>query len=588
MSDSTQGPGWWQASDGKWYPPAVEDAVAGAEAPSAPPPSDQPIANAPVEAADTPAPQAPQPSASGTEPPAGGPPPPGPTPDDQPKRPRRGVLIAIAIAVVVLLLTAVAVVASSGGSDKKNVSTDASSTDSSTGGDSSSGSGSGSGSSDISDEMPSPDIKLTDDVVVVDSKQGKMFKGYSNDGKSLLLDKSAPGIDQLKAGKILLLSGNTVVRATQVDDTADGIAVTGAPATLPEVVANGELSWNDVSYDPGKVRVFVYGDTSAGSGSSGGGGGGSTPDSSILDQGGAGIINGLGGASFRPGGGPVVATPVAFAGQQKTVSGKIGDFSFNLTHEAEGSGHHLVLDARSAGDLVGTIKVDVHLGALSTSGGSVVQDRQVRNFDFELAALGGEATITTDLQSTKQLTHVKTPAFFKIPFGIEFPALVGGIPFTLSLTGTFQVQLAMALAGARLGGRADITFGGDAGFHFKDGALTVNGTRQQDAPDLLNTVKGLANGPVGVVVTTELPKVGFGFGFLQTGAGVYLSSGTVIAQTILPPPPACTSTQIAYVLAGGVEAKFLGKSFDLGRKAVVDKRWDYTVPQTQQCLAKPN
>ncbi|MEY2435021.1 MAG: hypothetical protein QOC92_4746, partial [Acidimicrobiaceae bacterium] len=21
MSDSTQGPGWWQAADGKWYPP---------------------------------------------------------------------------------------------------------------------------------------------------------------------------------------------------------------------------------------------------------------------------------------------------------------------------------------------------------------------------------------------------------------------------------------------------------------------------------------------------------------------------------------------------------------------------------------
>jgi hypothetical protein len=57
----------------------------------------------------------------------------------------------------------------------------------------------------------------------------------------------------------------------------------------------------------------------------------------------------------------------------------------------------------------------------------------------------------------------------------------------------------------------------------------------------------------------------------------------VVAQTILPPPPACTSTQIAYVLAGGVEAKFLGKEFDLGRKPVVDKRWDYTVPQTQQC-----
>ena len=90
---------------------------------------------------------------------------------------------------------------------------------------------------------------------------------------------------------------------------------------------------------------------------------------------------------------------------------------------------------------------------------------------------------------------------------------------------------------------------------------------------------------MGVVLTAELPKVGFGFGFLQTGAGVYLSSGMVSSQTILPPPPACQSMQVAYVLAGGVEAKFLGKEFDLGRKPVVDKRWDYTVPQTAQCTA---
>ncbi|MBA3281783.1 MAG: RDD family protein, partial [Acidimicrobiia bacterium] len=31
MSDTSQGPGWWQASDGKWYPP--EQAAPGASAP---------------------------------------------------------------------------------------------------------------------------------------------------------------------------------------------------------------------------------------------------------------------------------------------------------------------------------------------------------------------------------------------------------------------------------------------------------------------------------------------------------------------------------------------------------------------------
>jgi hypothetical protein len=286
---------------------------------------------------------------------------------------------------------------------------------------------------------------------------------------------------------------------------------------------------------------------------------------------------------MAPDTGSIDATLASFAAPTGTVSGKVGDFSFDLTHEPEGSGHHLVLDLRSSGEMVGTINVDVHVGSLVSSGGAVVAGRQVRSFDWDVAELGGEATITTDLQSTQQLTSIMSPPFLKVPFGVEFPALVGGIPFTLSVTGTIQVQLSMAMANSTLGGRAEITFGGDAGFHFAGGELTVSGQRVQDAPDLLRTVTGGGSGPVGVVVTSELPKVGFGFGFLQTGAGVYLSNGMVVAQSILPPPPACTSTQIAYVLAAGVEAKFLGKEFDIGRKAVVDKRWDYTVPQTAQC-----
>lgn len=441
---------------------------------------------------------------------------------------------------------------------------------------------------DLSDEMPSDDVTLVDDVVVVDSEQGANFKGFSDDGTTILLASDSPGIEDLQSGDVLLLSGITVVRAASVEPTDEGVSVTGEPVTLPEVIADADLTWTDVVYDPDEMRLRVYESSDTGSGSSGSGsgsgssGGQSTPDESIVDDAGQGIVDGLG---MSTGGGAVKAQPVSVtAANTNSVSGTVGEFAFTLTHETEGSsGHHLVLDASSSGDMTGTIKVDVSLGALAASGATKIEGRQVRNFDFQFSELGGEATITTELNANKNTTSIMSPPFLKIPFGIEFPALVSGIPFTLSLSGTFQVQLSMALAGASLGGEAQISFGGDAGLTFQAGSLSVNGTRQQDAPDLLNTVKGLANGPVGVVVTTELPKVGFGFGFLQTGAGVYLSSGMVVAQTILPPPPACTSTQIAYVLAAGVEAKFLGKEFDLGREAVVDKRWDYTVPQTEQC-----
>jgi hypothetical protein len=528
---------------------------------------------------------------------------------------KRGLLVAVAVVVVLVLVAGIAVVLTRGGDP--DVTADGPTTTVASGGDQGGDGQKGEGSGDdgndggdrgntesvISDELPSDDITLTDDVVVVNSERGSMFKGYSSDGTALMLDPSAENVDQLEAGKILLLSGITVVRVASVDTTDEGIIVTGEPATLPEVIADGELEWNDVGLDAETARLFTYDDEAIG-GSGGGSGGGSTGGGSddelteeeILEEGGGGIVDGLGGNGFRADPASATApaasfapraTPASVAVGSKTISGKVNEFSFDLTYEPTGgSGHHIKLDLTGTGDLAGTLSVDVNVGSLASSGGAVVAGRQVKQFDFELAELGGDATITTDLQSTKQLTSVMTPPFLKVPFGIEFPALVGGIPFTLSLTGTIQVQLSFALAGATLSGEAQITFGGDAGFHFKDGSLTVAGQRVQDAPDLLSKLAGGGSGPVGVVLTSELPKVGFGFGFLQTGAGVYLSSGMVASQTILPPPPSCHSMQVAYVLAGGIEAKFLGKEFDLGRKAVVDKRWDYTVPPTAQCTAK--
>jgi hypothetical protein len=48
MSDVSNGPGWWQASDGKWYPPQEQ---ASYEAPAPPPPSSAPSTSRPASSA---------------------------------------------------------------------------------------------------------------------------------------------------------------------------------------------------------------------------------------------------------------------------------------------------------------------------------------------------------------------------------------------------------------------------------------------------------------------------------------------------------------------------------------------------------
>lgn len=49
MSDMQQGPGWWQASDGKWYPPESQPSASPPQWPAgSPPPTGMPLPSAPV------------------------------------------------------------------------------------------------------------------------------------------------------------------------------------------------------------------------------------------------------------------------------------------------------------------------------------------------------------------------------------------------------------------------------------------------------------------------------------------------------------------------------------------------------------
>jgi hypothetical protein len=584
MSDSSQGDGWWLASDGKWYPPA--DPVADAPADEPPgagwwkasdgvwyPPADGAATSppGPTGAAAGPAPLAAPTSSSGSS--------------------AKPLLVVGGIFVVLVLIAAGIFVARRGSDDGAGGAGTANG--STNGNDGGSGTAGGAGPlAAATDDLPDKSITLDDNVVVVRSNGGAAVKSLGDDGKSLTLDPSAEGVDKLEPGKILLLTGVTVVKVSAVDKTADGVKITAEPATLPEVIKDGELNWDEQQIDPkaGRLTLSSGGDGSGDAGDGSGSGGGD--DNTTIDPNSIDINGGLNGLVQAPvvgegesASGRLPASAASRTTRQKTVSGKAGDFNFDITHEAEGSGHHLDLKLKSDGEVKGTLEVDVHIRSLANSGHAKVAGSKLQNFDFSMKDLGGTAVITGDLQGLSDVAKVSLPPFFKLPFSIDFPMPLGGIPFTLSLSGTISVTAVLSIGNSSLQGRAEITYDGDAGFHFAGGNVTLDGKRTQEAPDLLKTLKGVTPGPVGVVITAELPKIGFGFGFLQTGAGIYLSSGMVASQTILPPPAICTAENVAYVLAGGVEAKFLGKEFEIARKPFVKKEWNYQQPTSARCNA---
>lgn len=627
MSDTSQGPGWWQAADGKWYAPdqppapgwwkasdgnwyAPANGTPAGTGPAAALPAEAPP-TAPVSAAMPVSPAGP--NAGGVEPA-----PYAPTVTATPAKKRgKGPIVAGVLVVALLLIAVIAVVVvkgngnsttttgsptTSAGSGSNGNNGDPDNTTTSSGGSNNNGGSSDSTTPSGPDVEPDRSITLTADVVVVRSDGGKAVKASAPDGSTITIDGNAPGADKLAAGKILLLTGVTVARIKSIEKSGSDITMTITPATLPEVIADGELKWENQDVDPSTARLRLTGDDGyaagkdgdggAGSGGSGGGGGGGGGPTGTGDG-----TGDSGGDVSIPDGGDLQisaprpgfvegegAAPATASVKGETVSGKAKDFSFEITHEATGgSGHHLHLKLASKGEVAGTIDVDVKLASFASSGNALVKDQQVKQFDFSMGNLGGTASVEANLQGLQNVAKIQMPPFFKLPFSLQFPFPVGGIPFTLSISGTVQVTVSMALANSTLSGKAEIEFGGDAGFHFKGGSASLDGKRTQDAKDLMSFLKAVAPGPVGTVITTELPKIGLGFGLKQIFAGVYLSNGTVVSLDSLPAPVSCIESNVAYVLAAGVEATFLGKEFDIARKPVVDKRWQFTVPKTEKC-----
>ena len=391
------------------------------------------------------------------------------------------------------------------------------------------------------DALPDPDVKLADDVVVVRRTKGKTIKGMGKDGGSILLDGTNPDVKKLKVGSVMLLTGMGAGRVAQLDDVNGDVAVTYAPVKLGDVITDGELNWDNTKIDLSSGVVN------------------SSPE-----------MEEVSGAAVEP---------AAFHLRDDTVKVKIGDFStsFSWTAASNGGGDLQVVLTPTE-QFAGNITIDVNLKPIEINGGTKVKAGKVDFFNLDFKNLQGTAKISTELQSLQQTAALHIPSFFKVPVSVSIPVPIAGIPFTLTIGATLQIDMSFSNSGGSLKGEASFDFGGPTKFAYRGGSVTVGGTRAASAEDTLKSLTG-GGGEVGVNLTAELPKISFGFKILQTGAGVFVSNGMVNSLTILPAPVLCHRVQVASVVAGGIDASFLGASVTFTRKAFLDKRWTFYAPK---------
>lgn len=109
---------------------------------------------------------------------------------------------------------------------------------------------------------PDPNVALQPDVVMI--KDGpKAIRDASGDGLTWTMDSSAPGVGDLKVGSVMMASSLATGRVTKLDHQGGNTVVTLAPASLTDIVQNGDLKSGDVPVDFGQTTMMYVPDMPA-------------------------------------------------------------------------------------------------------------------------------------------------------------------------------------------------------------------------------------------------------------------------------------------------------------------------------------
>lgn len=614
MSDSSQGSGWWVASDGKWYPPEQAPGFA-VPAPVA--------ATAPV-AAGQPDPGTGQPIWDGTQWVYPGPvSPPGVPPLVQPApvkaKGRTGMVLGVAFLVIVLIAAGAVVVVRSR-----------------TGGSTASG---GSGAGDVAsgpDELPSDKVKLTDKAVVVRGNGGKTLKSIASDGSTFTLDGSAQGIDQLQAGKVLLLTGVTVVKVTDVQRNGGDVVVKTEAAAITDVISDGEISWDKLEAPAGTLHVWdakpedvtVKDPDSSGGGAptttepgSPAGSGtneSTTPESApnlvgprltappspphvtgisgLAGFGGFGQFGALGGGVGSVGAASVPPLPTGSArsifgvhtqAAGDTKSGKVGGFDYSYTktpHEDGGNAYKITVAKNEDFKVLLTIEAEV--SPLITSGDISVSGGKLSKFKLQSDKLEGKASVQLDAGTGDRKEPVAI-TIVKVPISYDIPIVIYGIPFNLSISGNYLLQPAFTSKTSTVGGKAEVSFGGPVGLTYEGGILTANGSVDaKKVGEPIDSVTGIGVGATGFVFAAQFPRIQFGLGWAASNAGPYidevLSVGVTLAPAIGMVP--CQQINVTNTVSAGIAMKFIGLDLpELAKKEISKKSYSAFKPEVKAC-----
>ena len=410
-------------------------------------------------------------------------------------------------------------------------------------------------------------IALTPQAVVL-SAGATAIKSASQDGTGLTLDASSPGAADLKPGSVLVIPGVVVVKVADVKREGGTVVVTAAPARITDLIKNGNITWKPtrVSYRGGTVRSFKTGAKAPGA-------------QSRYEPGAAHIAL----ARFdRP-----AFEPPMDGGRY---TGKIGEYSYDVGFN--GADSRIDADGHVTGNVNG-VNIDIvvkgYLSNFEIGGRVEVENGTADNLNLLLEKLTGEVELTGTASREAGGAH-PGQTLLEIPMSYEFPLVIDGIPFVVTLKFALLLNEGITSVGGSSTITAKLHLNGSQGADWTLPGEPKTEPKPKAEGDMgldfdLERDVGTGLGPQALLVAMQYPKLGFGLGWGSTHAGPFIdvvtaASITSSGATALIP---CQKGQIVVTGSVGLEVEFLGLYEKSTRVEVYRKSLDRVQPNIKAC-----
>ena len=376
---------------------------------------------------------------------------------------------------------------------------------------------------------PAAHFEFTPETVVIRNANA-VVRNISPDRSTFTLDGSAPGVQSLAPGKVMLLAGVDAGRVLALRKDGKDFVVTVGPVKITDVIRNGTITWSPKDMD---LNRGMWMSTEPG-----------TNLSTILEP--PENLQRLNpNATFES---------LAEAGQemQNKVKITVGDWKVELTFK---EGSITLYAAMQKLPLFGGITVTVNTGKPQTSGRIVVQQGKITDSEIDMPVDGyAELDTTSRTEETPAFPGkavIELPIEWVVP--IETPYF---IPFYVGLKVNFIFQPEMPTKNTLLELKLHYNFRGNMGFELTRGAF-IKKTKlifdDNPTPEITGTG---SMGDVAALFAFQMPRVSVGLGARSVAsAGMFMDLVSAVTLNIASATSMfpCRSMTLTETVSAGFE-----------------------------------